>query len=271
MEVVILDEAQEIAKKGATLVAELVAKKPHSVLGLATGGTPVQLYKHLIALYQQGQISFNQVQSFNLDEYLGIASSNPLSYRHFMNSCFFEHIDVKLENTHLPDCSPANPREEGPRYEQQIKAAGGIDLQILGIGSNGHIGFNEPSSSLASRTRIKTLAQSTIEDNSKLLKPGEFQPHLAITMGIGTILEARRILLLALGEHKAEAVQAAIEGPVTAMCPASALQLHPHVTVVSDAAAASQLELADYYRWVYRENEELKKEYGNFYELDIYG
>lgn len=271
MEVVILDEAQEIAKTGATLVAELVAKKPHSVLGLATGGTPVQLYKHLIALYQQEHISFRQVQSFNLDEYLGVESNNPLSYRHFMNRCFFEHIDIALENTHLPNCAPANPREEGPRYEQQIEAAGGIDLQILGIGSNGHIGFNEPSSSLASRTRIKTLAQSTIEDNSKLLKPGEFQPRLAITMGIGTILEARRILLLALGEHKADAVQAAVEGPVTAMCPASALQLHPHVTIIVDAAAASRLEQKEYYRWAYRENEQLKKEYGNFYELDIYG
>lgn len=271
MEVVILDDAQEIAKTGATLVAELVAKKPHAVLGLATGGTPVQLYKQLITLYQQERISFAEVRSFNLDEYLGVQSDNPLSYRYFMNNCFFEHIDIALANTHLPDCAPDNPREEGPRYEAQIKAAGGIDLQILGIGSNGHIGFNEPSSSLASRTRIKTLAQSTIADNSKLLNEGEFQPRLAITMGIGTIIEARRILLLALGEHKAEAVKAAIEGPITAMCPASALQLHPHVTVIIDAAAAGQLELTDYYRWAYRENEELKKEYGNFYELDIYG
>lgn len=270
MEVIITADRQQIAVHGARLVAELVQKKPAAVLGLATGNTPLRLYRELIRLHREQGLSFSQVRTFNLDEYLGVDGASPLSYRHYMNSHFFDSIDIDPGNTHLPDGKAANPRQEGPDYEARLTAAGGVDLQLLGIGSNGHIGFNEPTSSLVSRTRIKTLTRSTVQDNSQSLSDAEQQPHLALTMGIGTILEARRILLLAQGEHKAEAIARAIEGPVCSMCPASALQMHPHVTVLLDEASAGKLELRDYYRWVHHENEALKLAYGNFYELDIY-
>ncbi|HEX4924885.1 MAG TPA: glucosamine-6-phosphate deaminase, partial [Bdellovibrionales bacterium] len=161
-----------------------------------------------------------------------------------------------------PDGRAANPVLEGPAYEARIAAAGGIDLQILGIGRNGHIGFNEPTSSLTSRTRIKTLAETTFKDNSRFFAKGEAQPELGITMGIGTILEARRILLLATGENKALAVAAAVEGSLSSMCPASALQLHRHAMLLVDEAAASQLKLKDYYRWVMSQQEKISKQFG---------
>jgi len=268
MEVIILNDADTVARQAAGLVLDLVTKKRAAVLGLATGNTPLALYRHLIEKYRNGEVSFRDVTSFNLDEYLGISPENHLSYRYFMNENLFRHIDIQLENTHLPDGMTENPRNVGLEYERTIFQAGGIDLQVLGIGSNGHIGFNEPTSSLASRTRVKTLTRSTIRDNSQSLKPGEFQPHLAITMGIGTILEARRILLLAVGSHKAEAVKAAIEGPLSAKCPASVLQQHEHVTVLLDESAAEQLELREYYRWANHENQELHNNYRNYYEQD---
>lgn len=270
MEVIIADDQQQIAVLAAALVAELLDKKPTAVLGLATGNTPLRLYRELIRLYVAGKISFKQATTFNLDEYLGVDPASALSYRRYMQENFFEHIDIEPAHTHLPDGMAANPRQQGPDYEQRILRAGGIDLQVLGIGRNGHIGFNEPGSSLASRTRIKTLASNTRRDNGALLPPGEVMPKLAITMGVGTILQARRVLLLAQGEHKAVAVAQAVEGPLAAMCPASALQLHPHVTVLLDEASASKLQLIEYYRHAWRENQALKDTYGNFYELDIY-
>ncbi len=269
MEVIILDNADAVAHFGAQRICELINKKPKAVLGLATGSTPINMYQHLIGLYRQQQVDFGQVTTFNLDEYIGIQSDSLQSYRSFMNRELFDAINIDQANTYLPNCeSGENPRQVGAAYEKKIAEAGGIDLQILGIGSNGHIGFNEPTSSLASRTRVKTLTQTTVDDNSRLFSEQEFQPHLAMTMGIATILDARRTLLLATGEQKASAVHAAVEGPLTAMCPASALQLHERATFILDEAAACKLQHLDYYRWVHGENEALVEQYGNFYEIE---
>jgi glucosamine-6-phosphate deaminase len=184
-----------------------------------------------------------------------------------MDREFFDRVDIDKRQTFLPVCEQGNnPVRVGPRYERKIREAGGIDLQILGIGANGHIGFNEPSSSLGSRTRVKTLTRQTCEDNSRFFKGDEFQPVLAITMGIATIMEARKILLLATGANKARAVSEMIEGPVTAMCPASVLQMHEHVTVLLDEAAASGLQNRDYYDWTRLQNESLQDRFGVFHD-----
>jgi len=263
MEIIILKNADQVATTGAELVAELLRVSPAAVLGLATGGTPLALYRKLVERHRAGDISFRQATSFNLDEYLGVTPENPQSYRAYMRRELFDHVDIDPRNTFLPECAEGqNPVLVGPLYEQKIRAAGGIDLQIMGIGGNGHIGFNEPSSSLNSRTRVKTLTRQTVEDNSRLFAADEFQPRLALTMGIGTIMDARRILLLATGEKKADAVGKMIEGPVTAMCPASILQMHERVTVLLDEAAAGALRNRDYYDWTHLQNESLKERFG---------
>lgn len=268
MEVIILKDSDDVANGAAQRIAELLAKKPNAVLGLATGSTPIALYQRLIAMFRAGEVSFRDAVTFNLDEYLGIAPDNRQSYRSFMNEQLFKHIDIDLANTYLPECSQENnPRRVGASYERRIADAGGIDLQILGIGANGHIGFNEPGSSLGSRTRVKTLTESTVMDNSRMFGANEFQPRLAITMGIATILEARHILLLATGEHKATAVRKAAEGPVTAMCPASALQMHRNTALILDEAAANKLQELDYYRWTDLQNAPLVRQYGHFHDL----
>lgn len=256
MQVIIADTAQDVAKLGADEVCRLLGVKPRSVLGLATGSTPIALYRELIRRYRAGEISFREVRSFNLDEYLGLGPDHPQSYRYFMDRELFGQIDIAPRNTQVPD-GLGDPASVGDAYESLIEQAGGIDLQVLGIGRNGHIGFNEPSSSLGSRTRIKTLTPQTIDDNSRFFEPGEFQPHLAITMGIGTILRARTALLLATGAAKAEAVRAMVEGPVSASCPASALQMHPHARVIVDREAGAGLEHQEYYHWVRRETDQL--------------
>ncbi|MDX2418510.1 MAG: glucosamine-6-phosphate deaminase, partial [Xanthomonadales bacterium] len=250
------------AATGAKLVGELLSVRPAAVLGLATGSTQLTLYRQLVERYKKSKISFRQVSSFNLDEYLGITADNPQSYRSYMDREFFNRIDIDKHNTHLPYCEEGqNPIFVGPAYEQKIIEAGGIDLQFMGIGANGHIGFNEPSSSLGSRTRVKTLTRQTFKDNSRLFSETEFQPKLAITMGIASIMDARKILLLATGESKAAAVSKMVEGPVSAMCPASVLQMHQHVTVLLDEAAASGLKNREYYDWTYLQNESLKKRF----------
>ncbi len=267
MEVVILKTAEDVAATAAGLVAKLLGHTPAAVLGLATGSTQLALYQQLVEKHQNSGLSFAKASSFNLDEYLGVAAENPQSYRSFMDREFFDHIDIDKQSTFLPYCAEnENPRLVGPRYEQQIRDAGGIDLQVMGIGVNGHIGFNEPSSSLSSRTRVKTLTQQTLKDNSRLFSRDEFQPKLAITMGIATIMDARGVLLLATGESKAEAVSQMVEGPVSAMCPASVLQLHERVTVLLDEAAASDLKNRDYYDWTYQQNESLKSRFGVFHD-----
>ncbi|OUS29163.1 glucosamine-6-phosphate deaminase ['Osedax' symbiont bacterium Rs2_46_30_T18] len=256
MQVVIVNSAQEVATLGASHCLKLITAKPETVLGLATGSTPVALYGELIELQARKFLSFKQCSSFNLDEYIGLDPSHPQSYRHFMNFHLFDHIDIDKNNTYVPD-GMSDPKRSAVDYEEQIVTSGGIDLQILGVGRNGHIGFNEPSSSLVSRTRIKTLTAGTIADNQRFFSEDEFQPSLAITMGIATILESRKILLLATGVSKAKAVRDLVEGPLSASCPASALQMHNNTVVIIDREAASELEHSEYYQQVKLETEQL--------------
>ncbi|MEO2266522.1 glucosamine-6-phosphate deaminase [Pseudoalteromonas sp. YIC-656] len=257
MQIVILKDATEVAEYGANLFVNQLQKKPASVLGLATGSTPVALYQNLIARNHAGDISFANAISFNLDEYLGLDGDHPQSYRYFMNQQLFNHIDIDINNTHVPPGNAADPIVACEVYEQQIAQAGGIDIQLLGIGRNGHIGFNEPSSGLTSRTRVKTLTKATIEDNARFFAEDEYQPHLSITMGIGTILDAKKVVLLATGENKAQAIKATVEGPLTAACPASVLQMHRNAVIVIDEAASSQLADVDFYKHIEAENQKL--------------
>ena len=233
--------------RAAAIIADLVRRKPHCVLGLATGGTPVATYRELIRMHRTEGLDFSQVTTFNLDEYVGLGPTHPQSYRYFMQSNLFDHINVHSNRTYVPD-GRALDFDAGCRlYEQRIRDAGGIDLQLLGIGADGHIAFNEPGSSLGSRTRLKTLARETICDNARFFGGEEHVPRLAVTMGVGTILDSRRCLLLAIGGSKAQAIRDTIEGPVTAQVTASALQLHSDVIVILDDAAASQLNRRSYY------------------------
>jgi glucosamine-6-phosphate deaminase len=251
MLVILKRDDEEINLQAARLIAGAVRKKPALALGLATGSTMVGVYKNLVALHKQGSLDFSRVVTFNLDEYLGIPSAHPRSFHHFMRENFFAHVNIDPRNIHIPDGTiGGNYDEYCASYEEAIRKAGGIDLQILGMGRNGHIGFNEPTSSIGSRTRLKVLSQGTLDDNSKFFAPGEDSPRCAITMGIGTILEARKVLLLATGASKAEAVAKSIEGPITSAVSASALQLHPDVTFIIDDAAASRLTQRDYYHRV---------------------
>ena len=256
MQVVIVNSAQEVASLGARHCLNLITANPRAVLGLATGSTPVALYGELIELQAQGAISFEQCVSFNLDEYIGLDPRHPQSYRYFMNVQLFDHIDIDKNNTYVPD-GMSDPQQSAIDYEKEIATAGGIDLQILGVGRNGHIGFNEPSSSLVSRTRIKTLTAGTIADNKRFFTADEFQPSLAITMGIATILESKKILLLATGAAKAKAVRDLVEGPLSASCPASALQMHNNTVVIIDREAACELAHSEYYQQVNLETEQL--------------
>ncbi|MFP8966438.1 glucosamine-6-phosphate deaminase [Pokkaliibacter sp. CJK22405] len=256
MRVIIVESPQAVAQCAADLVCQQLRQHPDSVLGLATGSTPVALYQALIQRYRSNQLSLSQTTSFNLDEYVGLPPSHPQSYRHFMEEQLFRHTDIDPGKTHVPD-GMSDTEQSASAYEQAISDAGGIDLQILGIGQNGHIGFNEPGSSLSSRTRVKTLTPSTLEANRRFFADDEFQPHLAITMGIGTILDCRQVLLLATGKAKAEAIRRCVEGPLSAACPASSLQLHQHATVLVDADAASGLEHSEYYRWCEEQRQRL--------------
>jgi glucosamine-6-phosphate deaminase len=259
MRVVILPDATAVATIGADFFIQQIFQKPYSVLGLATGSTPLALYQQLTAAYQNNKISFKNVSSFNLDEYWGLSESHPQSYRQFMNQQFFNHIDIDKHQTYIPQGDAVDPFIACQDYENKIKEHGGIDIQLLGIGRNGHIGFNEPSSSLMSRTRIKTLTRATIEDNARFFAAGEYQPHMALTMGIGTILDAKKIILLATGKSKASAIKACVEGPLTAACPASALQLHPQAILILDEEAASELSDVEFYRHIERENLKLRE------------
>lgn len=263
MDVVILDNSEQVALEGARMISDLLRSNPAAVLGLASGQTPRAMYRALIREHRDDGLSFRDATTFNLDEYVGLEPGAPQSYRAYMQRELFDHVDIDPANTFLPECPPGNdPRDVGPSYEARIARCGGIDLQVLGVGVNGHIGFNEPASSLASRTRIKTLTRETIEANRQYFADPAMQPQLAITMGIGTIMDAHEVLLLATGESKAEAVQQLVEGPVTASCPASMLQLHARVTVLLDAPAAARLERRDYYGWVAAQKRALLKRFG---------
>ena len=249
MKVVILESKDEVASVAADIVEESVCYNPACTLGLATGATPLRLYEELTRRYVAGRISFAQVSTFNLDEYVGLSPSDKRSFAHYMREHFFSRVDLQASSSFLPLCPDIRDRQSVcEKYEYEIGKLGRVDLQILGIGANGHIGFNEPTSSLDSRTRVKVLTPRTVKDNSKSLGKGESQPRLAITMGIATILDARRIVLMATGRAKATAVAAAIEGPISAICPASSLQLHRDVTVIMDVNAAVGLKYLDYYK-----------------------
>lgn len=250
MRVVLLETPQDVSVRAAEIFCRTVSAQPACVLGLATGGTPLGTYRELVARHKRGEISFAQVKTFNLDEYVGLPADHGQTYHSFMHQNLFSLCDFQLENCHLPNGTASDLELECQRYEQQIAASGGIDLQILGIGSDGHIAFNEPGSSLASRTRLKALTERTRQDNARFFESLDEVPKLSITMGVGTILESRRILLLATGAKKAHTVREFIEGPVTSQVPASALQLHPQVTVLLDREAAGQLSRLDYYREV---------------------
>ncbi|MCD6404926.1 MAG: glucosamine-6-phosphate deaminase [Planctomycetes bacterium] len=241
MEVIVKENYEQMSRLAAEMIADLVRSKPRSVLGLATGSTPVGTYKELIRMHKEDGLDFDQVVTFNLDEYVGLPTTHTESYRYFMNDNLFNHINIRKENTHVPDGLAKDVTASCTEYERMMVEHGGIDVQLLGIGGNGHIGFDEPGSSLASRTRVKTLTKETREDNSRFFASIDEVPKYAITMGIGTILDTRRVILLANKESKADAISAAVEGPITAMCPASALQLHPAVTIITDKAAASKL------------------------------
>jgi glucosamine-6-phosphate deaminase len=250
MNVVIRADEQAVTRSAYDFVKDRLTRKGYRVLGLPTGGTPLRLYEALVAGYQRGEVDFAEVHTFNLDEYLGLAPDHPQSYRRFMEVNLFSRVNLRPANIHFLSGLPAEIEAECERYEEAIAQLGGIRLQVLGIGRDGHIGFNEPTSSLASRTRDKTLTRQTIEDNRRFFAREEDVPRWALTMGVGTILEAREVLLLATGRAKADAVAAMIEGPVTAMCTASALQMHPRVTVIVDEAAAAKLDHDGYYRWM---------------------
>lgn len=252
MEVVIAPTYDQMSLAAAQEVVELINEKPDAVLGMATGSTPLGLYRELARLHREQALDFSQVRTFNLDEYVGLPVTHPQSYHHFMYENFFKHINIAPHNVHIPSGTTHNYRAFSQWYEKRIRDCGGIDLQILGIGSDGHIGFNEPMSSLSSRTRLKTLAQSTIDDNARFFDNRDDVPIYAITMGVGTIMEARHILLLASGVNKADAVARAIEGPVTSMITASALQMHPSARAYVDGEASSQLKMREYYDWVQR-------------------
>lgn len=250
MEILIRESPEACAALAARVVRRTVGSEREPVLGLATGGTPLLLYRELVELHRRGELSFQSTTTFNLDEYVGLAQSDPHSYHHYMRQHFFDHVDLDPQRTHLPQGNAPDLRQACRDYEELIRSAGGIDLQILGIGANGHIGFNEPTCSLASRTWVKILSEQTIRDNARFFAEESEVPRHVVTVGIATILEARHCLLLATGPKKADAVQRMIEGPVSAMCPASALQLHPRVTVVLDEEAAFLLSFKEHYRWV---------------------
>lgn len=247
MRVIIHPDPQSASIRAANWIAELVRRKPACVLGLATGSTPIATYRELARLHQEEGLDFSRVTTFNLDEYVGLPPTHPQSYRYFMDENLFREIDIPPQNTNVPDGRALDFERHCEAYERQIKAAGNIDLQLLGIGVDGHIAFNEPGSSLGSRTRIKTLAWQTVQDNARFFGSEADVPRMAITMGVGTILDSRQCLLLALGSSKADAIAATVEGPVTAQVTASALQLHRDVVVILDEGAASQLKRREYY------------------------
>jgi len=250
MEVVILPTYEEMSRAAAEVVADQLNTKPNAVLGMATGSTPLGLYQELVRMHREEGLDFTQVTTFNLDEYVGLRPEHRQSYHYFMHENFFKLVNMSPGNIYIPSGTTSNYRSFCDWYERRIKECGGIDVQILGIGSDGHIAFNEPGSSLTSRTRLKTLAKSTIDDNARFFETPSDVPIYAITMGVGTILEARTLLLIASGKNKAQAVAAMIEGPVTSMTTASALQLHPSAIVFLDESAASDLKMRDYYDWV---------------------
>jgi glucosamine-6-phosphate deaminase len=259
LEIIIQPDERAGYQFAAKKVTALVHDRPDAVLGLVTGRTAVPLYKELARIRREEGLSFASVRTFNLDEYVGLPPDHPGSYHAFMKAQLFEVIDLKPANTHIPNGMAKDIARECGEYERQIRECGGIDLQILGLGAEGHIGFNEPGSSLGSRTRIKTLTEGTRRDNAHAFGKLEDVPRHVITMGVGTIMDARSCMILAFGEAKASAVAQTVEGPVTAMVPASALQFHPDVKVILDPSSAAQLGRKEYYLKAFEDKPDWQK------------
>jgi glucosamine-6-phosphate deaminase len=258
MEVIITSGYDEICEKAAHIIQQEWQKKNNLVLGLATGETPLGVYKEIIEMNQRKEIDFSSIIAFSLDEYLGLEEDHPQSFAFYMKENFFRHINIKMENIFRLEGKPPDIETHCQEYEEKIKSYGGIDIQILGIGRNGHIGFNEPGSSLSSRTRVKTLAEETIRDNARFFTDEQEVPRFCLTMGIGTVMEAKIIILLASGKGKSDAIKSCVEGAVTASVPASALQLHPRVKILVDEEAGSLLTNKDYFRWVFKNKGRVK-------------
>ncbi len=250
MEVVIVATADDAAGVVADVVSRVVTDRP-AVLGLATGSSPLGTYRRLVEAPPAGRVSFAACDAVLLDEYVGLAPDHPETYRAVIRREFTDHVDLAPERLHGPDVWAADLPAACARYDRLLAGLGGVDLQLLGIGADGHVGFNEPGSSLRSRTRVKTLTNATRKDNARFFTSADEVPRHVVTQGLGTISDARHLVLIATGERKAAPVARAVEGPLTASCPASVIQLHPHATVVLDEAAAGELKLADYYREAY--------------------
>ena len=251
MEIIILPSPAEVGRVAALKIASVVQAKPTAVLGLATGSSPTAIYLELARRVAAGELDFSATSGFALDEYVGIPFDHPESYASVIARDVVGPLGMDDARVRVPDGRATDIAAATEEYDRAIGEAGGVDIQILGIGANGHIGFNEPTSSFASRTRIKTLAPSTLEANARFFDDPAQVPTHCLTQGLGTILDARELVLVAQGTGKADAIAAAVEGPLSAMCPGSALQLHPHATVIIDEEAASKLTLTDYYRYTY--------------------
>ncbi|MDQ1317554.1 MAG: Glucosamine-6-phosphate deaminase [Candidatus Poribacteria bacterium] len=251
MQVIIKENYDEMSKEAGQIIKDAMHLKPNLVLGLATGSTPIGTYKELIRMYKEGELDFSKVVTFNLDEYVGLPTTHEQSYHYFMHDNLFNHINISSTNIHVPSGIAKDFAKYCQWYEDEIEKVDGVDLQVLGIGSDGHIGFNEPGTSLASRTSIVTLTEETIKDNARFFERESDVPRFAITMGVGTIMEAKCCLLVANGEKKADPVSILVEGPITSQVTASALQMHPNAIVIIDKAAASKLKRIDYYNWAY--------------------
>lgn len=233
---------EDFVQTGASLIVSLLQSNPKAVLGLATGSSPVGVYAKLVEMHRKNLVSFSKASSFNLDEYVGLPVDHPQSYRSFMNEHLFNHIDIDPKQTHIPNSNAADLAAECLAYDKMLEDNGPVDLQILGIGSNGHIGFNEPDANLSSKTHVVELLEETREANARFFDKLDDVPRQAITMGIGGIMKARQILLLVRGAGKAEAIRDAVEGPITTQCPASLLQSHPNVIVLVDEGAGKWLK-----------------------------
>lgn len=241
MKVIITENYNDMSRKAADIIKNLLIKKNDAVLGLATGSTPIGLYKYLIEMNKDHVIDFSKVKTVNLDEYIGIGPDDSQSYRYFMNTNFFNHINIDKNNTYVPNGLAKNLEEEGRRYDKVIADLGGIDLQILGIGNNGHIAFNEPNRKLTAGTHVTPLTESTIKANSRFFDCIDDVPKTALTMGLGQIMKARKIILVASGRNKADAVKQLLNGKITTECPATMLQMHNDVTVIIDKEIAEKL------------------------------
>ncbi|WP_026486119.1 glucosamine-6-phosphate deaminase [Caldanaerobius polysaccharolyticus] len=242
MRIFITEDYKDMSRKAAEMVAWEIKNKPDLVLGLATGSTPLGMYGELVEMYKKGIIDFSNVVSFNLDEYIGLPADHEQSYHYYMHKNFFDHINIKPENIHIPDGCAEDLEKECERYEEAIRESGGIDLQILGLGVNGHIGFNEPDTNIDTKTHVVQLAKETIEANKRFFHSAEEVPRKAITMGVGTIMKAKKIMLLASGQNKAKAIRETIKGYLTTNVPSTVLALHPDVTLVIDRKAASLID-----------------------------